>query len=422
MESPSDVVAQIIARASSPGFDDWWSRVEHTGFCSSPVELRGRDASGRPVTVLARCKNRRASVCPSCSALYSGDTWQLVHQGISNDDKQYDERPLVFATLTAPGFGAVHSASRDLGPCRPGPARLCPHGTSVRCAVIHAADDPRLGEPLCPECYDYFDHVLFTWHAPQLWHRFTVALRRLVHQRAASAVLSYVKVVELQRRGVPHFHAVIRVDGATALTAADLAPIIHQAAASIRLDVPSLGGELVTLRFGSHTDVQPLRFHPGEDDDRRVASYLAKYVTKSVAEFGLSPRRISPRAVPTLDLRAHVRAILWTVLALADSPGPPEMVRWLHTLGYRGHITTKTRAYSTTMGALRAHRAEWRANRAEAVDQPEPPAALRWRFVQAGHRNEGERLLAMTADAAARTSRLAAREELACRPDDGLGL
>ncbi len=70
------------------------------------------------------------------------------------------------------------------------------------------------------------------------------------------------------------------------------------------------------------------------------------------------------------------------------------------------------------MGALRAHRAEWRASRAEPVDQEEPPAAVRWRFVQAGHRNEGERLLAMTADAAARTSRLAAREELACRPDD----
>lgn len=288
--------------------------------------------------------------------------------------------------------------------------------------MIHRANDPRLGEPLCPDCYDYLGRVLFTWHAPQLWHRFTVALRRLVHQRAADALLSYVKVVELQRRGVPHFHAVIRVDDATGLTTADLAALIHRAAASVRLEVPSLGGELVVLRFGSQTDVQPIRLRAGEDDDRRVASYLAKYVTKSVAEFGLSARRISPRAVPTLEVRPHVREILWTVLTLADSPGPPEMVRWLHTLGYRGHITTKTRAYSTTMGALRAHRAEWRASKADPIDQAEPPAAVRWRFVQAGHRNEGERLLAMTADAAVRTSRLAAREELACGRDDGLVL
>ncbi|WP_051486061.1 replication initiator [Nocardioides sp. J54] len=422
MEPPPEVVSQIVARASSPGYDDWWSRVEHAGFCSSPVELRGRDASGRPVTILARCKNRRAAVCPSCSALYSGDTWQLVHRGIAADDSEDNGRPMVFVTLTAPGFGAVHSTSRSGDPCRPGPAARCEHGRSLRCTLIHEASDLRLGEPLCPECYDYFGHVLFTWHAPQLWHRFTVALRRLVQQRAADAVLSYVKVVELQRRGVPHFHAVIRLDDTTALSAADLAALIHRAAASLRLDVLSFGGELVTLRFGSQTDVQPLRITPGEDDDRRVASYLAKYVTKSVADFGLSPRRLSPRAVANLDVRPHVRAILETVLELADSPGPEEMTRWLHTLGYRGHITTKTRAYSTTMGALRAHRAQWRVANGKRVEDERPAPAIRWRFVQVGHRNKGDRLLATTADVAARISRLAAREELACRPDDGLGL
>lgn len=421
MEPRPDIVRQIIERASSPGYDDWWSRVEHAGFCSSPVELRGRSAVGKPITVLARCKNRRASVCPSCSALYSGDTWQLVHQGIAGRADAEGGRPMVFTTVTAPGFGAVHSSSRAGGRCRPGAASSCVHGRSLRCSVVHRADDPRLGEPLCPGCYDYFGHVLFSWYAPQLWHRFTVALRRLVHQRAGDAVLSYVKVVELQRRGVPHFHAVIRLDDSDALASAELATLIHQAAATVRLEVPGLGGELVPLRFGSQTDVQPLRLAAGEDDDRRVASYLAKYVTKSVTGFGLSPRRISPRAVATLDVRPHVREILWTVLALAALPGPVEMAKWLHTLGYRGHITTKTRAYSTTMGALRAQRAAWRTM--NAPNPAEPGAGeTSWRFVQVGHRNEGERLLATTADAAARTSRLAAREELACRPEDGWGL
>lgn len=403
------------------GYEAWWSRVEHAGFRSSPVELRGRSTDGKPITILARCKNCRASVCPSCSALYSGDTWQLVHQGIAADESE-DERPLVFATLTAPGFGAVHSSSRTGGPCRPERSGTCAHGRSLRCGAVHQAGDPRLGEPLCAECYDYIGHVLFTWHAPQLWHRFTVALRRSVSSVAPDAEVSYVKVVELQRRGVPHFHAVIRLDdSAPGLAAAELAALVHRSASSVRLDVPGFGGELVTLRFGHQTDVQPLRFDRGEDDDRRVASYLAKYVTKSVAEFGLRPRRISPRAVSRLDVRPHVREILRTVLMLADSPGPPEMVKWLHTLGYRGHITTKIRAYSTTMGELRAHRAEWRTMNAGGDGEPAASEAS-WRFIQVGHRNEGERLLALTADAAARTSRLAAREELACRPDDGWGL
>src|SRR5581483_7496849 len=184
MEPRLELVSQVVARASSPGYDAWWERVEHAGFCSSPVELRGRDASGRPVTILARCKNRRASVCPSCSELYSGDTWQLVHQGIAADESAVDERPKVFATLTAPGFGAVHSTSRDGGRCHPEVDARCPHGRSLRCLAVHEATDPRLGEPLCPDCYNYLGHVLFTWHAPQLWHRFTVTLRRLTHQRS----------------------------------------------------------------------------------------------------------------------------------------------------------------------------------------------------------------------------------------------
>ena len=108
-----DLVDQIVSRASSPEYDNWWAQAEHAGFCSSPVELRGRGADGRPVTILTRCKNRRATVCPSCSALYSGDTWQLVHQGISpHDSELLTARPTVFATLTAPSFGAVHTTTR----------------------------------------------------------------------------------------------------------------------------------------------------------------------------------------------------------------------------------------------------------------------------------------------------------------------
>lgn len=340
--SPSaEVVAQVIARASSPGYERWWAKVVHSGYCSSPVELSGRDAEGRPIKILTRCKNRRASVCPSCSALYSGDTWQLVHRGVRpSEPTDGGGVPMVFATLTAPGFGAVHTAPRDGSRCRPGGAAQCEHGRPLRCLVTHDPGDVRLGEPFCLACYDYLGHVLFTWHAPQLWHRFTVTLRRLAKQDDPDTRVSYVKVVELQRRGVPHFHSVIRLDDSS-VGSASLVALVHRAASRVRLEVPSFGGELVKLRFGEQTDVQPLRITDGEDDDRRVASYLAKYVTKSVSDFGLTPRRISPRAVATLDVRPHVREILWTVLALSESPGPIEMSRWLHTLGYRGHITTK---------------------------------------------------------------------------------
>ena len=42
----------------------------------------------------------------------------------------------------------------------------------------HPPDDNRLGEPLCPDCYDYTGSVLFNAYAPELWRRFTITLRR----------------------------------------------------------------------------------------------------------------------------------------------------------------------------------------------------------------------------------------------------
>ncbi len=80
--------------------------------------------------------------------------------------------------------------------------------------------DPRLGRPLCPDCYDYTAAVLFNANAAELWRRFTTYLpRRLAAlagvtaaQLRAEARIRYVKVAEYQARGVVHFHAVIRLD------------------------------------------------------------------------------------------------------------------------------------------------------------------------------------------------------------------
>lgn len=72
-----------------------------------------------------------------------------------------------------------------------------------------------------PGCYDYTGAVLFNACAPELWRRFTIALRRALARRAgltnkalaAQVRVSYAKVAEYQRRGVVHFHAIIRLDG-----------------------------------------------------------------------------------------------------------------------------------------------------------------------------------------------------------------
>jgi len=82
---PGLALGQVVERASWSGFDRWWSKVTGVGFCARPIHLVGVDGTGRERTVLARCKNRRASVCPSCSDLYAADTWQLVTAGVSGN-------------------------------------------------------------------------------------------------------------------------------------------------------------------------------------------------------------------------------------------------------------------------------------------------------------------------------------------------
>jgi hypothetical protein len=439
------VVDQMLHRASSLGFDAWWRRAANAGFCAAPIQLAGIDRFGRQHSVWVRCNNRRASVCASCSDLYARDTWQLVHAGVHGGHHRMPcsvaEHPQVFVTLTAPGFGPVHTTGNNTnGPhgCRchdrgRGAYRRCRHGKPLWCSTIHGDGDARVGQPLCDDCYDYTGHVLFAWHAPELWRRFTIALRRLLdsHQRgigalAGSVGINYVKVTEMQRRAIPHFHAVIRLDGpplpgesprppVSSITATDLAVLVQRAARAVTLTVtdPERPGDARAIRFGTQTDTQPLQptknTGPGAppcSSGRSVAAYLAKYVTKSVAEFGVGIRRMSPLAVTELDVTAHVRAILTTITTMAAHRTYHGMDRWLHTLGYRGHISTKSRLFSTTMGALRAHRAAWtRQQHAQHAATPTDAQrwatpsrdAIEWEFDRVGLCTLGERALILSA-------------------------
>ena len=64
--------------------------------------------------------------------------------------------------------------------------------------------------------------VLWNWHAPGLWNRFCVELVRVLAGRAGLSErewrelvqVAYAKVAEFQARGLVHFHAIVRLDGA----------------------------------------------------------------------------------------------------------------------------------------------------------------------------------------------------------------
>jgi hypothetical protein len=134
----------------------------------------------------------------------------------------------------------------------------------------HTREDDRLGEPLCPYCYDYAGAVLSNACAPELWRRFTITLRRALARQAgltgqalaAQLRVSYAKVAEYQRRGVVHFHAIIRLDGPAGpadappawVTVALLTTAIDQAARAVSVTTPAAPGfPARTLAWGGNS-------------------------------------------------------------------------------------------------------------------------------------------------------------------------
>jgi len=395
----SQTVEEIVDRAGRPDFERWAEQVARCGHCSRPVRLRGRvehrSADGQRVVystesepdraLLIRCGNRRAAVCPSCSYEYAGDMWQLLYAGAAGGRKGVPEsirsHPLVFATLTAPGFGLVHTTRTDRfarsARCRPthGAPRLCAHGRPTWCTAIHAENDPRLGQPLCADCYDYPAHIAFNWHAPELWRRFTIALRRsLARTTSLTAAeftqrcrVSFVKVAEFQRRGVVHFHALIRLDGPgedyqppqISVDAVGLAEVIHEAAAHVRLTVEMPDDVGLVLRFGEQLDTQTVNGGPtGELTAEHAARYIAKYATKSADDFGLGDRRITPETLPQLDLTDHIDRLVRTAWQLGEHLAYEGLRRWVHMIGFRGQhrIIGSIHTHGRSSGAGSGHR------------------------------------------------------------------
>ena len=151
------------------------------------IDLTTGELAPRYGTATTACGNRREAVCPACSAVYKRDARQLVRAGLAGGKGipgTIAAHPCVFATLTAPSFGPVHARrlrGKTVLPCRSrrdANSRRCPHGRDISCPTRHVEGDPRLGQPMCPGCYDYEAAVLFNAYAADLWRRFVTYLPR----------------------------------------------------------------------------------------------------------------------------------------------------------------------------------------------------------------------------------------------------
>jgi hypothetical protein len=472
------VLGEVLDRAGQ-GYARWAELVAQAGYCHHPIRLAGRvehadrktgevravyDSEREPDGVLLKaCGTRRESRCPSCAATYRADAYQLLAAGLKGGKgvpETVASHPRLFVTFTAPSFGKVHSGraqGRLVLPCHPHrQGDRCPHGVRDGCWHRHQEDDPRLGEPLCPSCYDAQAQVLWNALAPELWRRTTIAIHRALGRLVGLQEgelrrlvrISYAKVAEFQRRGAVHFHAVIRLDAATQcrspgclapppvpFTAALLEEALRQAVPAVRVPCPPLddGGPGRYARWGEQLDVRNITKDSGQEGElsaEQVAGYVAKYATKATESFGSGlDRRLTDDDQDHLDkLPAHLGEL---VRACWELGGRPELQSlrlraWAHMLGFGGHWSTKSRRYSTTFTVLRRARVAFAKRRRardgaplDAWERPEDDQAAiviaSWVYVGSGYATEGERWLALSAAARAREERRIAREELRTR-------
>ncbi len=455
----------LLSRFADGSMDAFADTLAAVHNCARPVRLVGSTttvdartgevlstfrSTDAPLGVLYRpCGNRRAHVCPACSRTYARDTFALISAGVAGGKtvpEQVADNPLLFATFTAPSFGLVHG-HRGGKPCRPrrrDDRTRCPHGRPQWCAAMHEPGDTRSGAPLCPDCYDTASAVIWQWHAPELWRRTTIALRRAVAGHLGvtesglgeHASVQYAKVAEYQDRGLVHFHAPIRLDGPAAAGIGAHAPAAldgQALAALLRATAPAVTvlAEPVdtddsprVLASGAQLDVRVVTAGHRADDPTaaltpgKVAGYLAKYATKDVS--GLHGEG---------QHRPHIAALRASCHDLSDRAARhhpqghdyQRMSRWVHMLGFRGHFGTKSRRYSVSLGALRRARARWQRITTEShrtgepidtrdlerrllADEDDETTVVigSWTYLGTGWRDAAEEALALAAAARAR--------------------
>lgn len=446
------VVDGIVARINSPGgFDAFANQVRATRGCRRPVRLTGRvygvDGNGRPElqfdsgilpdgVLLKACGTRRESLCPPCASLYRGDAFALVAAGLRGGKEvpeSIEEHPAVLLTLTAPSFGAVHRRRPD-GTCHPWGSR-CSHGRALVCSLRHVDTDEALGQALCSDCYDYEGAVLFNAGVSELWRRTMIyALRALgaqvdlsAREAARKLRLSYVKVVEFQRRGSVHLHALVRVDcrenehgePPAGIDANMLVTALRIASRRVSTPVPG-SDDGRRMAWGSQLDAAAVS--DADNGRRRASAYLAKYATKGSDEHGALDHRLRSAPPAHVRLPDHLRRLVETAWDLGndESLADVRLQLWAHTCGYRGHFLTKSRRYSTTFAELRNERLRWRVaeKRGQLADESQTGAdadVREWTFMGSGFLTAGDACIARNLEAEERLSRWLARDRVGDR-------
>ena len=288
---------------------------------------------------------------------------------------------MIFATLTAPSFGAVHS--RATGPGRAAaalPSATRRAGLPARhplvCTRVHDEGDPCLGEPLCRECFDYDGALLWNNLLGELWRRTTIYLPRklarlvgITQKRLSSSRARRLR----EGRRVPAARARARARGDPARSTRCPSTGATSCARPTRASPSSCSRtrcapppprspsrcrtrSAAATSPGARSSTSSTSAPAARSNPASCAGYLAKYATKATEQAGGVLHRVTEHEVDQLPVREHVKTYLRHAFALDAQLDDRRLARNAHAFGYRGHCLTKSRRFSTTFKQLRADR------------------------------------------------------------------
>jgi putative replication initiation protein len=214
------------------------------------------------------CKTRDFYSCPHCAALYRGDWQAIIRDGLYS---LTEPARIVFMTLTAPSFGAVHRI-----PSKSDTAKR----SRCSCGEAHTSADSALrGVAVDPERYDYLGQVAWNRDCGALWRLTLTYLRR-----ALPFEFDYVKVYEWQARGALHLHLILRLPPSAT---SDVVETIRRTCLSTT-SPSKIDGEY--RGWGERIDVADCGLYMPEDRGRMATSMdgVVRYVGKVLGYVGKS--------------------------------------------------------------------------------------------------------------------------------------
>lgn len=213
--------------------------------------------------------------------------------------------------------------------------------------------------------------MLWNAESSRLWNRTFEQIRRRLaislgvsfEEQSQHVRLNYLKVAEFQRRGLAHFHVVLRLDGPgesfnpppPELTTELLAGIIESVVRGFSIVGPR--GAVSWGRQFHLADASTLH-----RDDLRIAAYVAKYATKSADGSMDFARRFNSRSeILKVNAPSHLQQLALVAWDLAQDPSLVKLNTrgHAHAFGFRGQLITKSRHYSTRFQDLRDARAAY---------------------------------------------------------------